>query len=451
MERQPQGGGGTRHTPFAPLTRATLAQRLRFAFLLLLAPALIVVAAFGRAEAPATGQRTLLLAHYMPWFEAKPPRAQWGWHWTMNHFDPDEPKAGSPRAASHYTPLIGYYDSADDDVLECQALQMKLAGIEGVILDWYGTDDYLDYGSCHRSSLQLVEQLKKAGLRFAVCYEDQTVPRLIEGKVVEADGAVEHGKKVLRWLAEHWFRDPAYVQVGGRPLFLVYGPQYYNSEQWQQLFSALPEPPEYFSLHHRRKPARGAFDWPQPAPSLGLAAVDSFYREARDWPASIPVAFPRFHDIYREAGGGKSYGRIEDDSGKTYMRTLEQALASKATVAQIATWNDWGEGTVIEPSAEFGYRDLEATQALRRRFGAAPRASATDLRLPYRLLQLRRLRKGDAAVQRKLDEAARFLSRGEAGKARRALGSLEKRGAEAVHETPRPRHTSDPKAVRTGA
>ena len=57
---------------------------------------------------------------------------------------------------------------------------------------------------------------------------------------------------------------------------------------------------------------------------------------------------------------------------------------------QICTWNDWGEGTNVEPSAEFGYRDLEAVQRLRcelvdRNF--APRAD--DLRLADRLLELR--------------------------------------------------------------
>jgi hypothetical protein len=31
----------------------------------------------------------------------------------------------------------------------------------------------------------------------------------------------------------------------------------------------------------------------------------------------------------------------------------------KPSIIQIATWNDWGEGTVVEPSREFGYRDLE--------------------------------------------------------------------------------------------
>lgn len=79
------------------------------------------------------------------------------------------------------------------------------------------------------------------------------------------------------------------------------------------------------------------------------------------------------------------------------MSTLEQALRSKASLIQIATWNDWGEGTIIEPSVEFGYRDLQTTQRLRRqhiepRFTYKPE----DLPLPVALYRLRKKHKNDA-------------------------------------------------------
>ncbi|MEZ6107459.1 MAG: hypothetical protein R3B96_15390 [Pirellulaceae bacterium] len=30
----------------------------------------------------------LIMAHYMPWYSADGGAGRWGWHWTMNHFDP---------------------------------------------------------------------------------------------------------------------------------------------------------------------------------------------------------------------------------------------------------------------------------------------------------------------------------------------------------------------------
>jgi hypothetical protein len=96
--------------------------------------------------------------------------------------------------------------------------------------------------------------------------------------------------------------------------------------------------------------------------------VERFHTDAKTRPVSIPVAFPRFHDIYSEARVHESWGRIDDDKGRTFTTTLEQGLRSGDAVVQIATWNDWGEGTAIEPSKEFGYRDLETVQQLRRQF-----------------------------------------------------------------------------------
>src|SRR5438874_1899318 len=150
-----------------------------------------------RATPPA---RRFLMAHYMPWFEAAPNRQSFGWHWTMNHYHPERAAGSRPEIASHYFPLLGLYDSDDPDTLECHALLMKLSGIDGVFIDWYGTEDFLDYARNHRGALRLIPLLKRAGLKFAVVYEDETVPKLIAAHRLDPADAVRHGEKELRWL-----------------------------------------------------------------------------------------------------------------------------------------------------------------------------------------------------------------------------------------------------------
>jgi hypothetical protein len=171
----------------------------------------------------------------------------------------------------------------------------------------------------------------------------------------------------------------------------------------------------------------GAYDWPLPkgGDEGSRKERDGFYARAKEWPAFIPAAYPRFHDYYKEAVVHDSWGRIEDREGKTYVETLTEALRSPAEIVQIATWNDWGEGTVIEPSVEYGYRDLEATQRLRRRYVEPSfRFTAADLRLPIRLLALRRnrhplaekiaekLRAGDVSAARRLFDKASWKGPG---------------------------------------
>ncbi len=58
---------------------------------------------------------------------------------------------------------------------------------------------------------------------------------------------------------------------------------------------------------------------------------------------------------------------------------------------QLVTWNDYGEGTMIEPTHEFGYTFLEIVQQARRKeLGQAFTFTADDLRLPARLYALLR-------------------------------------------------------------
>lgn len=380
-------------------------------------------------QAPARPTTTpLLLAHYMPWFEANPANRQWGWHWTMNHYHPDQRTNGRREAASHYYPLIGLYDSNDPDLLECHVLLMKFAGIDGVLIDWYGTDDYLDYGINHRNTLHLIDTLKKAGLKYAMVYEDASVPGMIAAKRFPQTEAVAHGQTLLQWMQTHWFTDAAYLKEGDRPVLLDFGSGYYQGDQWTRMFAPLPHPPALYTESARRPPAVGAFDWPQPGKGTenSFREMDRFYAAAGSRSEFIPAAFPRFHDIYEQAGVQKSWGTIEDREGKTYSETLERALKSGASFLQLVTWNDWGEGTQIEPSVEFGYRDLETTQRLRRQHIKTRFAyTAQDLRLPVELYQLKKSLTSDSKAQSRLKEISDLLFAGKMEEARKRIAHFQ--------------------------
>ena len=364
-------------------------------------------------------QDQLLLAHYMPWYVAKPHSDAWGWHWTMNHFDPDQETRGRREIASHFYPLIGPYDSGDRHVIECHLLTMKLAGIDGVIVDWYGLTDFRDYAILHRSTTRVLQQCERLKMKFIICYEDQTIPALVEGGRVEASDRVSHAVTEIDWLSKYWFKSPSYVILDGKPVLLSFGHAGLSDDEWSQCLGRLQTPVAYFSEHSRRDGATGAFDWP--IPSQGLAATGNFQKAAADWPDSIPVAFPRFVDIYKEAKLHDGYGRIDDDRGKTFRTSLQRALNSNARIVQIATGNDWGEGTVIEPSVEFGYRDLQLIQSLRRSRNELPaECKASDLRLPASLLERRRKATSPEDSQ-PLDQVSEMLATGRLSAARAVL------------------------------
>src|SRR4051812_48717754 len=63
----------------------------------------VLVAAASEHKAPAAATKLpVIVVHTMPWFEARPESARWGWHWSMNAFDPEKVTEGKRSIASHY-------------------------------------------------------------------------------------------------------------------------------------------------------------------------------------------------------------------------------------------------------------------------------------------------------------------------------------------------------------
>lgn len=356
----------------------------------------------------------VLLAHYMPWYATKPISGQWGWHWTMDHFDPQRVRSdGRREAASHDYPLIGLYDSGDDHALECQVLLMKFAGLDGVVVDWYGTREALDFAVNHQHTEKLIPWLKKAGLKFAICYEDQALGQAVKAKVLPSDSALAQAEADLQWAQEHWFSDVAYVKQDGRPVLLVFGPQYLKREQWSELRGELSSRPMIFGLPHLAKDLGldGVFGWPPVeggktlTPEQWHKELNALYSRRGKGEAVIATVFPEFKDIYKQAGVHDSYGTIEPRSGATFSESLDLAMKSGAPLVQVATWNDYGEGTMIEPTRDRGYQYLELLQKRK----DAQSSGFADLRLPVMLYQLRKRSIGDAQIAEELDTAAALL------------------------------------------
>jgi hypothetical protein len=367
-----------------------------------------------------------VMVHYMPWFESKPYSGYWGWHWTMGsaNFNPNTINTNGEReVASWYYPLIGPYDSADPAVLEYHVLLMKLGGIDGVIVDWYGPDNYYDYLANNQRTLDIFAYAQKAGLKFSLCYEDATIQAEISGGCmngvcVTAGNAIAHAQYEMLYVQTNFFSYTNFLRWSSQPVFLNFGPQYFhNSSDWASIFSVLnaTNQPALFNEDNRLSPAgTGAFDWPPMSlsrtnaqsptePVLSDAVMNNylaaFDQKARAWPAFVSTAFPRFHDIYAQAGVGLSYGYLDDQSGNTLRETLSRAMTNSSAIIQIATWNDFGEGTVIEPTVvgnepttEYGYTDLGIIQDFRRQYlDASFPYHTNDLTLAFRLYNLREL------------------------------------------------------------
>ena len=357
-----------------------------------------------------------IMVHYMPWFVAEPFSSSWGWHWTMNYFNPNTTNSmGEREIASWYYPLAGPYDSDDPAVLQYQVLLLKMAGVDGVIVDWYGMDNYVDYGINNQRTAALFQITRQAGLKFCLCYEDQTIKQETNGGFIYASNAISHAQQTMLYAETNYFNDPSYLRWNNQPVLLDFGPQCFTkNSDWQTIFSVLTNPPAFFTEDNRFPVGAGAFDWPPMYLSqtnggvLSTNALNTylanFQQNGAGWPAFISTAFPRFHDIYAQAGVSPSYGYLDDANGTTFQNTLSLALTNNSAIVQIATWNDFGEGTIVEPTVDFGFRDLGVIQNYRRQYVDPGFPYQTnDLNLASQFYNLRRQYAGNPLVSAELD------------------------------------------------
>lgn len=374
----------------------------------------------------------VLLMHYMPWYVTPAVRGVWGSHWKgpQGQHRPDQRGPdGRPDIWSHYHPLIEPYDSSDPHVLECQLLQMRLAGINGVVADWYGIGPHADHPSIHVATEALFEATRKFGLTFAACYEDRAVDLAVNWQRLDPALTTNELTATLRWMQDHWFSQPHYVRLDGRPLLLNFGPMYFRDPAaWQTAFAGLPERPYFFGLHHlwRQAGADGGFTWVHYDPWEGapdqrqiLTRIGEVFTYFSSDPRQVLVsAYPGFNDVYTN----EFHHELAYRDGATLRETLQVAVAGPWPVIQLVTWNDYGEGTMIEPTHEFGYTFLEIIQEQRRQEGGGPFPyTAADLRLPARLFALR---KGGQVAAGDLDDVARLLVAGQTDQARARLDQL---------------------------
>ncbi len=357
----------------------------------------------------------MLLIHVMPWFSAPPTSSEYGWHWTMNRSQEETRLTG--KAASHYQPLLGLYDSNDQDVIECHLLWMKAAGFDGILADWYGTQNHFDYPMIHERTKSLFDKAEKFGFKIGVVYEDQTVKNALAASLIKQQDSKKIAEETGRWLKDNWFKKESWLKFKNSPLLLVFGPQHFSESDWSQFRQASGKV-DLLTLHHPQPYGQGVFDWP--VPSQGIEFQSGFLDRSRGSEFTVSVAFPRFHDYYNE-GGEKSYPLLKDADGATLKSTLQTALAQKPNAVQIATWNDWQEGTQVEPSHEVGYRDLAEIQRTRRSLDPSFQFKPSDFDIPLQIFKARKA--GIDAMM--LNKASSLFLKGKIAESRRLLDQIK--------------------------
>jgi hypothetical protein len=347
------------------------------------------------------GRQPHLVAHYMPWFEVTKDRTKkpvnkkpiatrlpssWyddereedvsskSWrHWKWENGgpvrDPDQRWSNDQRKiASVGYPLIGPYNSRSRDVIRYHLRTAKAAGIQAFLVDWYGPGTFED----DRINL-LLDEAEKAGMKVAICYEEKINFKGFRD-VETRDEAVANVVSDLTYILERYTSHPAYLKRNRIPFIYQFngwgkgpaGPNLLTPPEWRDVFAELPSPVVYGRQNLDEEyypPIQGGYVWWNP----DAAWLESVARRAGELKRNGRLSFfmsmicPGFDDT-GVWGWGSGPRRVERVGLETLRQTFELSALGEPELVQIVTWNDFGEGTMVEPSREIGFWYLDALE-----------------------------------------------------------------------------------------
>ena len=245
---------------------------------------------------------------------------------------------------------IGYH-SDDPQQIASQVTDMMARGIDGAIVDWYGPGAGI---SSHSTDL-LFKESERRGFQFAVSVDGGPLKSCLKrGCDVNAQVLSE-----LKYAEKNYESFPNYVRWQGHPVVF-----FFDSElpiDWQSVRASLKLSPLFVFRNSGAfdKPfSDGAFAWVAPETvksddSEALKYLDNFYDRAQRSPEKFAVgsAYKGFYDSRASWGKGR---RIPENCGQTWLDTFAMinrhySASHQLPAVLIVTWNDYEEGTAIEP------------------------------------------------------------------------------------------------------
>jgi glycoprotein endo-alpha-1,2-mannosidase len=311
-----------------------------------------------------------VMAFYYPWYGV--PDGPGGAGRTV-HWGRIDAVSKDIRASTHY-PQLGAYDSHDPKVIEQHCRWAKEAGIDTFIVSWWGHNEYAD-----RAMEKILEGCRRYGLSACIYYE--TVPR-----PQTPQSAAKDIIKVLNKYGDH----PAYLKINGKPVVFVYGRalQQLGLTDWLKAIKMVNAGYEkgvtaigdQFSFGSAR-----VFDGVHTYNTAGnLRGMNP--AEARKWAAETYKSWVQLADRagkisaitvipgYDDTKIRKPGLAVKRYDGQLYRAQWDEAIKADPHWILITSFNEWHEGSEIEPSLEFKRLYIDIAAEYTRLFTAKERA-----------------------------------------------------------------------------
>lgn len=314
----------------------------------------------------------LVLTFHYPWYGTSAgPTGRWRkWNHSvtdtrtdqvLGFHDPARP-TGSGRldiGAAHY-PVNGPYDSRDPAVIRRQIQEARAAGLDGFIVSWWGLESEEDL-----TFRVMLDVAAHEGFLLTIYYETGELWRR-GGRRVATD---------LEAVLDRYGSHPAFLRVQGTPVIFLYAVHRLRIPVWEYILRRLHTGGRRAVLigDSIRQGWLERFDGlhyysPLPflvkgTPPIGTAQRWSMLARHARLPFAAAVS-PGFDDRTIRRPGAL----VERRDGALYEETWHAALSVEPDWVLVSSWNEWHEGTEVEPSVEYGDTYLTLTRRWVRTF-----------------------------------------------------------------------------------
>lgn len=318
---------------------------------------LAVAATPALAAGPRRFERQVL-AFYYPWYGNPKTSGRW-FHW-------QGPANEAPRQSPTLNhPAIGLYDSHDPAVIARHVAQAKAAGLTGLIVSWWGAGSFED-----KAMPAILAAASKAGLRVTVYLEQQK-------------GGAAGAARDLAYLLETYGDHPAWLRARARPVLFLYLQALRDlpARDWRaasaRAFLVGDVSPREDAQFAAWAPFMDGIHVYVLAPYVkGMSAPQMTAWADRTYPAwkrmvgdklFCATVIPGFDDTL-VPGRPRVRPTVDRHDGATYATLWDAAIRHDADWVLVTSFNEWHEGSEIEPSREHGARYLRLTASPARRF-----------------------------------------------------------------------------------
>jgi hypothetical protein len=240
------------------------------------------------------------------------------------------------------------YSSDDAAQIHRQVLDMISRGIDGVIIDWYGPNNFID----DATKLVMAEAETHPGFTFAI---------MVDQGAIEWDscsGCTPQQALVsqLQYIEQTYFTSPAYMTNQGHPVVTNFNIDLSYTIDWTAVAAALSTQPFFLFQNNNgfsHVLSNGSYSWVMPTTTdYGMSYLTSFYQTGM--PAAseetIGASYKGFNDTLASWGSDRV---MSQQCGQTWIETFSEInglynSGEQLPALQLVTWNDYEEATEIE-------------------------------------------------------------------------------------------------------